>query len=158
MRGKTRYWVALAVVAVGAAVAIGAWRATHRPGPAQFTFRMTPVTPLTVKACVSEARRYGYSASGGAMICSFGAGQGWYRATLTNRGSYGLPACTATGFDSHGKAVFTGRLFFAIGGIRGLFVPGHHSITFYWYLPHKTRGPVARYAATCAPVSGLFNA
>jgi hypothetical protein len=36
------------------------------------------------------------------------------RATLTNNGSYGLPACTATGFDSHGKAVFAGRLFFAL--------------------------------------------
>jgi len=158
MRGKIRCWVALAVLAAAAAVAVGAWRATHRPGLVQFTLRMTPVTPLTATACVSAARRYGYSASGGAMICSFGAGQGWYRATLTNRGSYGLPACTATGFDSHGKAVFTGRLFFTIGGIRGLFVPGHHSITFYWYLPHKARGPVARYTGACSPASGMFNA
>jgi len=44
--------------------------------------------------------------------------------------------------DSHRAAVFTGRLLFAIGGIGGLFVPGHCSITFDW--PHQARGPVAR--------------
>ena len=65
---------------------------------------------------------------------------------------------SATGFDPHGKAVFTGRLFFAIGGIRGLFVPGHHSISFYWHLPHKARGPLAGYTAAGSPVSGMFNA
>jgi hypothetical protein len=155
MRGKRWYWLALIVVAGAAAVPISLWLASA--GPTQFALRMTPVTPLTTTACVSEARRYGYSGSAGAIICAPGQGTGWYRAVLTNRGSYGLPTCTATGFDAHGKRVFTARLFFEIGGIRGLFVPGYHSITFYWYLPHKTRAPVTRYTATCAPVTSGFG-
>jgi hypothetical protein len=161
MRVKRWRWMALATVAAAvaigaAAVAIGVWQAS--PRPTQFALRMTPVTPLTTTACVSEARRYGYSASAGAIICTPGEGKSWYRAVLTNRGSYGLPACTTTGFDSHGKPVFAGPLFFVIGGIRGLFVPGHRSIRFYWYLPHKARANVARYAATCSPAPGPLNA
>ena len=156
MRVRNWWWVAVIVLALAGIVAVGAWRASHRP--AQFTLRMTPVPPLTTLACVTEARRYGYSSSAGAIICSPGDGRGWYRAVLTNRGSYGLPTCTATGFDSHAKPVFTGQLFFGIGGIRGLFVPGHRSITFYWYLPHRTRVSVARYTATCAASSSPVNA
>jgi hypothetical protein len=36
----------------------------------QYTLRLTPITPLTAKACVSETRRYGYNAPAGAIICS----------------------------------------------------------------------------------------
>jgi len=158
---RKRFWVAMAVVAACAAlavvavVAVGARRGTHPP--AQFSLYMAPVPPLTAAARVSEARRYGFSASAGAIICAPGARYVWYQATLANRGPYGLPACAATGFDAHGKPVFTGRLFFDIGGIRGLFVPGHGSITFYWYLPRKTRVPVSRFTATCSPVHGPPN-
>jgi hypothetical protein len=115
----------------------------------RFALHMVPVKPLTITACIRQARHYGYSAAGGASVCAPGQARAWYRATLTNRGAYGLPACTAVGFDTLGKPVFSGRLFF---GLRGLFVPAHSSITFYWYLLTRTRGPVARYSASCSPV------
>jgi hypothetical protein len=153
MRAKVRrriwYWVALAGLASAAAVAACASQPAR---PAQFTLQMTPVTALTKAACVSEAESHGYSASAGVIICRPGEGMSWYRAALTNHGPYGYPACTATSFDSAGRAVFAGRLFFGIGGVTGLFVPGHRTVTFDWYLPHKTSGPVARYMATCSAV------
>jgi hypothetical protein len=116
---------------------------------------MRPTPPLSAKACIAEARRFDYSASAGAIICAPGQHRSWYRAVLTNTGAYGLPRCEATGFDAHRRTVFNGRLFFLIGGMRGVFVPAHRAIKFYWYLPARTGSPVTRYTATCAPVSNL---
>lgn len=153
MRAKVRrriwYWAALAALASAAAVAACASRPAR---PAQFTLRMTPVTALTRAACVSEAQGHGYSASAAATICRPAEGLAWYRAILTNHGPYGYPACTATGVDSAGRTLFAGRLFFRIGGVTGLFVPGLRAVTFNWYLPHRTSVPVARYSATCSAV------
>jgi hypothetical protein len=118
----------------------------------RFALYMAPVKPLTTTACVEQARYDGYSAAGAGSACAPGQSRAWYRATLTNRGAHGLPACTATGFDAHGQVVFSGHLFFPTGGLGGLFVPAHSSITFHWYLPARTRRPVARYAASCSPV------
>lgn len=140
------------MLALAAIVAIGGCGSSHRG--AQYTLHMRPVLSLPAKACITEARRYGYSRSAGAIICAPGQRRSWYRAVLANRGAYGLPRCEAIGFDAHGRKVFSGPLFFTIGGIRGLFVPAHRAITFYWYLPARTRSPVARYAATCTPVTG----
>jgi hypothetical protein len=120
---------------------------------AQFSLQMRPVPPLSAKACIAEARHYGYSSGAGSIICAPGQHRGWYHAVLTNRGAYGLPSCVATGFGAQGQKVFAGPLFFEIGGIRGMFVPAHRSVTFYWYLPAKARGPVARYATSCALVT-----
>jgi hypothetical protein len=139
------------ILAGAAIVAIGGCGSSHQS--AQYTLHMRPALPLSARACIAEARRYGYSATAGAIICAPGQRRSWYRGVLTNGGAYGLPSCEATGFDAHARKVFSGRLSFEIGGIRGLFVPAHRAITFYWYLPSKTRSPVARYAATCTPVS-----
>ena len=152
---KARYWVALAVLVIAGVVAIVTWRATRPP---QYALRLTPITPLTRLACVSEAEHYGYSAFFGAIICKQGSGRNWFRAVLTNRGSYGLPACKVTGFDRHGHKVFSGLVTFGLGGIRGLFVAGHRTVRFSWYLegstsPHR---PIARYTATCSPSSSPF--
>ena len=141
------------ILAGAAIVAIGGCGSSHRS--AQFTLHLRPAMPPSARACIAEAKRYGYSATAGAEICAPGQRRSWYRAVLTNRGAYGLPSCEATGFDAQGRQVFSGQLFFAIGGIQGLLVPAHRAITFYWYLPASTRSPVARYAASCTPVSNL---
>jgi hypothetical protein len=151
MRIRARYWVMLSVVAVVAAVV--AWRATR---PAQYALRLTPMTPPTAASCISETDHYGWSAEFGAIICKQGNGRNWYRAVLTNRGSYGLPACTVTGFDRHEHKVFSGPVVFGIGGIRGLFVAGHSTVSFIWYLADQPRRPIAAYTATCSPSSSPF--
>jgi len=136
-------------VAVALTMAIGGCGASHRP--AQFTMQLRPAAALPTKACISEARRYGYSPPGAESICAAGGGRSWYHAVLTNRGPGAYPACEATGLDAHGKTIFNGQLVFLFGGIpAGLFAPGHRSITFDWYLPGKTRGAVASYTAACA--------
>jgi hypothetical protein len=142
---------AAALLAVAAIVIIGGCGSSRHA--TQFTLQMRPTRSLSAKDCITEARHYGYSSGAGAIICAPARRRSWYRAVLANRGAYGLPSCVATGFDAQMKKVFTGRLFFGIGGIRGMFVPAHRSITFYWYLPRKTRSPVARYTATCTPVA-----
>lgn len=139
------------IVAGAAIVAIGGCGSSHPS--AQYTLHLTPAIAPSATVCIAEAKRYGYSATGGAFICAAGQRRSWYRAVLTNAGGYGLPSCEATGFDAQGRQVFSGQLFFAIGGIRGLFAPADRAITFYWYLPVSTRSPVARYAASCTPVS-----
>jgi hypothetical protein len=153
MHVRPRYWATLIVVTVAVAAAVVTWRLTR---PAQYTLRLTPITPPTTQSCVSEAEHFGYSAAGGANICQPGNGRNWYRAVLTNRGSYGLPACTATGFDRRGHKLFTGTMVFGIGGIRGLFVAGHSTISFAWYLPGQQHRPIDRYTATCSPSPSPF--
>jgi len=112
---------------------------------------MRPAPPLPTKACISEARRYGYSTLGAESICAAGAGRNWYHAVLTNRGPGAYPACKATGLDAHAKTIFNGRVLFLFGGKpAGLFALGHRSITFDWYLPGKTRSAVTSYTASCA--------
>jgi hypothetical protein len=137
-------------VAVGTALtmAIGGCAVSHRP--VQFTIQMRPAPPLLTKACIYQARRYGYSTLGAASICAAGAGRRWYHAVLTNRGPSAYPACKATGLDAHGKAIFNGQLLFLFGGVpAGLFAPGHRSVTFDWYLPKRTCGAVTGYTAAC---------
>jgi hypothetical protein len=143
-------WASLTVgVAAALTMAIGGCGASHRP--AQLTMQMRPAPPLPTKTCILEARRYGYSLPGAESICAAGGGRNWYHAVLTNRGPGAYPACEATGLDTHGKTIFNGQLLFLFGGIpAGLFAPGHRSVTFDWYLPEKTRGAVASYAAACA--------
>jgi predicted small lipoprotein YifL len=118
--------------------------------PSQVSLSMRPARPLSRAACVEETHRYGYSIAAAGNICQRGIGQSWYHARLTNNGPYAFMRCVATGYDSHEKAVFHGLLPFEFGGIRGLFAPGHRSIAFSWYLPHRTSAPVARYVATCS--------
>ena len=155
MHRKTAAQRRVGLILAGATiVAISGCGSAHQS--VQYTLHMRPALPLSARACILEARRYGYSATAGALICAPGQRRSWYRAVLINTGAYGLPSCETTGFDAHGRKVFSGRLFFEIGGIRGLFVPAHRAITFYWYLPAMTRGPVARYAATCTAVSNAI--
>ena len=143
-----RGWVALVLLAAGIA-AIGGCGASHRPG--QFTLQLKPVAPLSAKACVSQAARYGWSMSGATVICQAGKGRSWYRAVLANNGPGAYPACTATARGPHGRVVFNGPVRLIFGGFpAGLFAPGHRSVAFRWYLPRKTRGPIARYTATCS--------
>jgi hypothetical protein len=85
-----------------------------------------------------------------------GSGRNWLRAVLTNWGSYGLPACTVTGFDRQGHKAFSGPVVFGIGGPRGLFVAGHSTVSVTWYMPDQPRSPIARYTATCSPSSSPF--
>jgi len=61
-----------------------------------------------------------------------------------------------TGFDNHGRKVFAGPVGFELGGIRGLFVAGHSTVSFTWYLPDQPRRPIARYTASCSPSSSPF--
>jgi hypothetical protein len=111
---------------------------------------MRPAVPLPAKACISEARRYGYSTVGAESICAAGEGRSWYHAVLTNRGPGAYPACKAIGRGAHGRAIFDGQLLFLFGGVpAGLFAPGHRSVTFDWYLPGRTRGAVTGYTAAC---------
>jgi hypothetical protein len=147
--GMKRVSLAL-VVAAALVMTIGGCGASHRP--VQFTLQMKPALPPPTKACISEARRYGYSPAGAESICAAGRGRSWYHAVLTNRGPGAYPACKAAGLDANGKAVFNGQLLFLFGGIpAGLFALGHRSIAFDWYLPGKTRRPVAHYMAACLP-------
>lgn len=138
------------ILLAGAIVVIGGCSASRRPG--QFTLQLKPVAPLSAKACVSQARRYGSGAGGGTVICRSGKGRSWYHAVLTNRGQGAYPACRAIALDTRGRTVFNGPLSFNFGGVpAGLFSPGHRSITFSWYLPEQTRGPVTRYTSACSP-------
>ena len=143
---RRRYWVAFTPLIIGAAVAIVVIWVTR---PAQVTLIMRPVRPLTIAACAAEAHQYGYSLSAAAGFCEAGTGHSWYFARLTNRGPYDFMSCAATGYDSRGQNVFHGPLPFEFAGIRGLFAPGHRTITFTWYLPQITSAAVARYTATC---------
>jgi hypothetical protein len=145
---RRRYRAALAVLIVGAAVAVVVIWVT-RPAQAQVTLSMRPVRPLSTAACAGEAHQYGYSLSAAAGFCQTGAGHAWYFARLTNRGPYDFMSCAATAYDSRGRIVFQGPLPFEFAGIRGLFAPGHRSMTFYWYLPQITTAAVARFTATC---------
>jgi hypothetical protein len=162
MRGRRWYWVAACVLIVIGAVAVIVVRATRSP---QLTLSMRPVRTLTTAACVAEAHRYGYSISAGMFICQPGTAAAapplggvhgpsgsaplWYHAVLVNRGSYALVDCSATGYDSGGRAVFHGGLPFTFAGIRGLFA-GHGTTAFYWYLPKRTASEVLRYTASCS--------
>jgi hypothetical protein len=156
MNGSLAYWInrswlvryAVIVVALvaGGVIAVTVFRPHRSP----VTLSMRPVPPLTTAACVTEVRHYGYGAGPAGDLCRPAAGQRWYHARLTNRGPQDFMSCTARGFSSSGQVVFSGRLPFEFGGIRGLFAPGHRAITFSWYLPRKTASPVARYTATCS--------
>lgn len=146
-------WAGLAVVAAATLTMATAGCGTSHQS-AQFTLQMRPAAPLPARGCISEARRYGYSARGSESLCAGGEGRSWYHAVLINRGSGAYPACHATALDAIGKPVFSGQLPFGFGGVAaGLFAPGHRSTRFYWYLPEKTRRPVARYTAACSPNS-----
>jgi hypothetical protein len=136
------------IVLTIAVCTIGIWRTVHEP--ATFAVRLRPAIPLTTAACISQARRFGYSPEGGSSICAAGRGRIWYHAVITNSGHGAYPACSARAFGPHGSAVFNGPLAFTLGGIPGLFVPGHRSMTFYWYLPRRTHGQIVRYSATCS--------
>ena len=144
---------AVRALAATAAMSMATCGCGGSPQVAQFSLQMRPVPPLSAGACMAEARHYGYTSGAGSVICAPGRQRGWHRAVLTNRGPYGLPRCVATGFGAQGQRVFAGPLWFEIGGTRGMFVPAHRSVTFYWYLPAQARRPVARYAATCTRVA-----
>jgi hypothetical protein len=152
MISRRPYRVAIAALLVVSAVAAVIVWLTR---PAQVTLSMRPVRPLTMAACVAEAHRYGYSISAGRIICPSLSAPRWYHAVLVNRGSYALVDCSATGYDSGGKAVFHGWLPFTFAGIRGLFA-GHGTTSFYWYLPKPTASQVLRYAASCSISSNQF--
>lgn len=145
---KLRRWhwaVAASIASVGAA-ALTIWLTR----PAQVLLSITPVRPLTLSSCAIEAHHNGYSLAAGRSICLPGASTNWYRAVLTNRGSYALVSCRATAYGSAGQTVFNGYLPFELFGIRGLFAPAHQRIRFYWYLPQPATGPVKQYVATCS--------
>jgi hypothetical protein len=147
MRVRTPFGVALGVMAVAAVTGCSA----VFPLTSQLTLRMRPARPMTTTSCVSEARRYGWSAEGGATICAIGRGRSWYHADLKNTGQGAYPLCKATAIGPHGNVVFNGRIIFLLGGFpAGLFASGHRSMAFYWYLPQKTRGAIVRYMATCS--------
>lgn len=147
--GAMRFVLRLAlVIFVAASCAVGVWRTVHEP--AQFALRLRPVAPMTTTACVSETKRFGYSTEGGRSICAAGQRRSWYRAIITNTGDGAYPACSATAVGPHGAAIFHGPLAFTLGGIPGLFVPGHRTITFSWYLPRRTGGRIIRYSGSCS--------
>jgi hypothetical protein len=135
-----------ALIVGGAVVAVVVWALR----PAQVSISMWPVRPPRAAVCVAEAHQYGYSVDAAGVICGNGSGASWYYARLTNNGPYAFMSCEASAFDSAGNVVFHGPLPFEFGGMRGLFAPGRRTITFYWFLPEKAAGRVARYTATCS--------
>jgi hypothetical protein len=173
---RRRYQVALAaLLVVGVVAAIAIWVTR----PAQLTLSMRPVLALTTAACASEVHAHGYAVSVGTSMCQPGAACAgephahgyavsvgtsmcqpdlkprWYHAVLVNNGSYALVACSATGYDSGGNAIFHGTLPFTFAGPDGLFA-GHGRTAFYWFLPQPVTGPVARYAASCSVSPNQF--
>lgn len=146
-----RSWLARYAVIVIALVAGGVIAVTvFKPHRSPVTLDLRPATPLTTAACITEVRHYGYGAGPAGSLCQSSTGQSWYHARLTNRGPQAFMSCSATGFGPRGEVVFKGPLPFEFGGVRGLFAPGHRSITFSWYLPRKAASAVARYTATCS--------
>jgi hypothetical protein len=114
-----RHEAGLLALAVTAAVSMATYGCGASPQVAHFSLRMRPVPPLSAKACIAEARHYGYSSGAGSVICAPALQRGWYHAVLTNRGAYGRPRCVATELGAQGQKVLAGPLSFEIGGIRG---------------------------------------
>jgi hypothetical protein len=146
-----RSWLVRYAVIVIALVAGGVIAVTvFKPHRSPVALSLRPAPALTAAACRAEVRHYGYGAGPAAALCRSASGQSWYHAKLANHGPYQYMSCSAVGYDSRGRVVFTGPLPFEFAGIRGLFAPGHRSISFAWYLPRKPASAVARYTATCA--------
>jgi hypothetical protein len=137
--------IALAAIGIVTGIAVGS-----RHAAPQLTLQLAPTTTLTMRACVAEVTPAGYTVAAARSICSFGRERPWYHARLTNNGAGAYPSCSANGFDSRGKIVFSGPLVFSFGGFPdGLYAKGHRSTAFSWYLPRAVSRQVERYVAVC---------
>ncbi len=130
-----RVLACIALISAVAVVAVIVGSAAHGSGDSGYRITMTPRSPLTMAACVSELKAKG---SGfGRQQCLAGHGKPWFVIHIRNVGDErGYPACHATAFDAGATALFEDDLPLGIIGFpAGPSVQKGTAFRLAWYMP-----------------------